>query len=93
MNPVRNTCNWYVYVLQNRHKNWYIGLTKDLRKRILQHNLGKSKATKYEVPWKLIYCEISINQKDARARERYLKSGMGRKYLKNRLKFFFAKGF
>jgi len=93
MNPVRNMCNWYVYVLQNKHKKWYIGSTKNLRKRILQHNSGKNKSTKYGVPWKIIYCEISINQQDARAREKYLKSGMGRRYLKNRLKFFFAKGF
>ena len=93
MSPVRNTHNWYVYVLQNKHKHRYIGSTNNLRKRILQHNSGKNKSTKYGVPWKLIYCEISINQQDTRARERYLKSGMGRKYLKNRLKFFFAKGF
>ena len=93
MSPVRNTNVWYVYVLQNKERHWYIGSTKDLRKRILHHNLGKSRFTKYGVPWKVIYCEISTNQKDARARERYLKSGMGRKYLKNRLKFFFAKGF
>lgn len=45
------------------------------------------------VPWKMIYCEISLNQKDARAREKYLKSGMGRRYLKNRLKLFFAYDF
>ena len=93
MNPVRNTPGWYVYVLQNRRRHWYIGSTKDLRKRILKHNSGKNKSTKHGVPWKLIYCEISINQQDARARERYFKSGMGRRYLKNRLKFFFAKGF
>jgi len=93
MNPVRNTTLWYIYVLQNKDKKWYIGSTRDLRKRILTHNSGKNKSTKYGIPWKLIYCEISINQKDTRARERYLKSGMGRKYLKNRLKFFFAKGF
>jgi len=93
MNPVRNANMWYVYVLQNKERYWYIGSTRDLRKRILHHNLGKNRSTKYGVPWKLIYCEISINQQDARARERYLKSGMGRKYLKNRLKFFFAKGF
>ena len=93
MSPVRNAPFWYVYVLQNEHRRWYIGSTKDLRKRILKHNSGKNKSTKYGIPWKLIYCEISINQKDARARERYLKSGIGRKYLKNRLKFFFAKGF
>ena len=93
MNPVRNTPIWYVYVLQNKHGSWYIGSTRNLRKRILSHNSGKNRSTKYGVPWKVIYCEISTNQQDARARERYLKSGMGIKYLKNRLKFFFAKGF
>lgn len=84
---------WYAYVLKNKYSKWYIGSTKDLQKRISDHNLGKNKSTKYGVPWKLIYCEISLNIKDARAREKYLKSGMGRRYLKNRLKFFFAQGF
>lgn len=93
MNSVRNTRSWYVYVLQNKRRKWYIGSTYNLRKRILRHNSGKNTATKYGVPWKLIYCEISINKQDALSRERYLKSGMGRKYLKNRLKFFFAKSF
>ena len=83
---------WYVYVLQSNKGNWYIGSTKDLQKRILKHNLGKNKSTKYGIPWKVIYCEISLSRRDTRAREKYLKSGMGRRYLKNRLKFFFAKG-
>ena len=82
---------WYVYVLlSKRIQRWYIGSTRDLRKRILRHNLGKNKSTKYGIPGKLIYCEISLNKADARAREKYLKSGIGRRYLKNRLKFFFA---
>jgi len=84
---------WYVYVLQNQKKHWYIGSTKDLRKRILRHNSGKNKSTKYGLSWKLIYYEACLNKEDARAREKYLKSGMGRRYLKNRLKFFFVKGF
>ena len=84
---------WYVYVLQNNQGKWYIGSTKDLRKRILRHNSGKNKSTRYSGPWKLIYYESPLNKKDARAREKYLKSGMGRRYLKNRLKFFFAQGF
>ena len=84
---------WYVYVLQNQKKHWYIGSTKDLRKRILRHNSRKNKSTKYGLPWKLIYYEACLNKEDARAREKYLKSGMGRRYLKNRLKFFFVKGF
>lgn len=72
---------------------WYTGSTHDLRKRILSHNSSKNKSTKYGVPWKLIYYESSLNKSDARAREKYLKSGMGKRYIQNRLKFFFAEGF
>jgi len=81
---------WYVYVLQNRNNRWYIGSTNNYKKRISTHNQGKNKATKPYLPWKLIYLEVSVNREDARAREKYLKSGMGRRYLKNRMKFFFA---
>lgn len=89
INPVRSQ-RWYVYLLLSKKDgHWYIGSTKDLQKRILSHNAGKNSSTKHGAPWKLIYCEIGLNQKDARAREKYLKSGMGRRYLKNRLKFFF----
>jgi len=85
---------WYVYLLLSKKTGqWYIGSTRNLRKRILRHNSGKNKSTKYGAPWKVIYCEISINKEDARVREKYLKSGMGRRYLKNRLKFFFASSF
>ena len=84
---------WYVYVLQNKDNDWYIGSTRDLQKRILTHNAGENKSTKYDIPWKIIYCEVSLNKNDARAREKYLKSGMGRRYLKNRLKLFFDKDF
>ena len=84
---------WYVYLLQNKDKDWYTGSTKNLQKRILNHNSGRNKSTKHGLPWKVIYCEICLSQDDARARERYLKSGMGRRYLKNRLKFFFVQDF
>jgi len=85
---------WYAYLLQSQKSGkFYIGSTKDLRKRILSHNSGQNKSTKTDIPWKLIYCEISLNKKDTRAREKYFKSGMGRRYLKNRLKFFFARDF
>ncbi len=45
-------------------------------------------STKSGLPWKLIYYEGCLNEKDAKAREKYLKSGMGKRYIKNRLKFF-----
>ena len=90
INPVRSQ-QWFVYLLQSKKNGqWYIGSTKDMQKRILSHNQGKNLSTKSGAPWRFIYCEIGLNSKDARAREKYLKSGMGRRYLKNRLKFFFA---
>lgn len=94
MRPVRNLPKLYVYILvSQRTGKWYTGSTNSLQKRILSHNSGKNKSTKAGVPWQLVYREISLNRDDARAREKYLKSGMGKKYLTNRLKLFFAKDF
>lgn len=76
--------------MSKKNGGWYIGSTKDMQKRILAHNAGTNRSTKHGAPWGIIYCEISLNKKDARSREKYLKSGQGRRYLKNRLKFFFA---
>lgn len=85
---------WYVYLLISKNNGrWYIGSTRDMQKRILAHNSGRNRSTRYDIPWELVYCEIGLNKDDARSREKYLKSGMGRRYLKNRLKFFFAQGF
>ena len=80
---------YYVYILQSEKSGqWYTGRTNDLRKRLSQHNLGQSTWTKGGVPWKLIYYEACIDEKDAQAREKYLKSGPGKAYLNNRLKRF-----
>jgi len=85
---------FYAYVLMSPKTGlWYTGFTNDLRKRILEHNTKLNKSTKFGTPWKLIYYEASLHSKDAKAREKYLKSGMGKRYIKNRLKFFFAQGF
>jgi putative endonuclease len=79
--------NFFVYVLESEiDKSWYIGFTGDLTKRINEHNNGESYYTNRKKPWKVIYYEVSFNKFDAIAREKYLKSGMGRRYLKNRLK-------
>jgi len=80
---------WYVYVLKSlKYDQWYTGMTNDLRRRVIEHNNGKSEYTKYRGPYKIIYYEASFNELDARAREKYLKSGAGKRYLKNRLKNF-----
>ena len=82
---------WYTYVLQSKvNKQFYTGSTKDLRKRFQQHSDGKSTFTKSYRPYALIYYEACTNEADARSRELFLKSGMGKRYLKNRLKRFLS---
>ena len=88
MNPVR--AFHYVYILKSlKNNNWYTGCTSYLQKRFAEHNDGKSTYTKNRGPYELIYYEASLNKQDAFVRERYLKSGMGKRYVNNRLKEFF----
>lgn len=90
MNPVRDTM-CYVYLLQDTGtKSWYTGSTRNLRKRLVEHQQGKSQWTKSRGPWKLIYYEACLDEADARLREIYLKTGMGKRYLNNRMKRFLS---
>ncbi len=78
---------YYVYVLQsNQDKRFYTGFTRDLIKRIEEHNSGISIATKGRIPLKLVYYEFCLNHKDAVKREKYLKTTWGKRYIKNRIK-------
>ncbi len=82
---------FYTYVFKSlKNDKLYTGCTKDLRKRFDLHNKGRSSYTKEDGPWKLIYYEACVNESDAYAREKYLKSGMGKRYVKNRLKRFLS---
>ena len=77
---------FYVYIIQSEaDKNFYTGFTRNLEKRIIYHNSGLNNSTKYRRPFKLIYCEAYINEKDARVREKFLKSGRGREIIKKQL--------
>lgn len=72
----------YVYVLQSAADcGLYIGETGDLRRRLAQHHAGESRATARRRPFELIYYEAYRLRKDAEGRERFLKSGAGRRYL------------
>jgi len=65
---------FYVYILKSKKdKRLYIGYTADLRKRLVDHNKGKTKSTKHRRPLKLIYYEAYKNKKDATQREYDLK--------------------
>ena len=90
--PVRDyTVMYYTYILKSKKNSvLYTGSTNDLRKRLKQHNDGKSTYTNKFKPWEVIYYEACNNEQDARSRELYLKSGMGKRYLKNRLRGFLS---
>ena len=81
-----------VYILENKEdKSWYIGQTDDLERRIKQHNSGNGARTtsvKQRESWKLIYAEAYLNKSDALGREKFLKGGSGRTYLKKQLKHY-----
>ena len=78
---------YYVYVLlSEKDSKFYTGATSDLKNRIKQHNEGKVLLTKNRRPLQLVYYEACLNQEDAFRREKYLKTGMGKRYLRNRLK-------
>jgi putative endonuclease len=78
---------FFVYVLRSmRDRNFYTGHTKDLQARIETHNKGLVQSTKNRIPLELVYWEGCLDQHDAVARERYLKSSWGKRYLKGRLR-------
>ena len=81
---------FYMYILQSlKSEKLYVGFTKDLKKRVQEHNRRLNFSTKFHLPWKLIYYEASLNEKDARRREGYFKTSQGRRMIKLRLKEYF----
>ena len=75
--------NW-IYVLKSKNdNNLYIGSTSDLEKRLYYHNSGKVRSTKSRRPLEIIYKEQYGSATDARKRENFLKTGQGRKLLRD----------
>ena len=78
---------YYTYVLlSQKDRQFYTRSTGNLRERIKEHNNGEVSSTKYRRPLRLIYYEACLNKYDALRREKYLKTGMGKRYLQSRLK-------
>ena len=75
-----------VYVLKSasngRH---YVGQTEDLERRLLEHHTGLAKYTRNRGPWRIVYQEQYSARAEAMKKERFLKSGQGREWLKSKL--------
>ncbi|MBA3733217.1 GIY-YIG nuclease family protein [Patescibacteria group bacterium] len=77
---------FYTYVLMSSKDNeLYVGFSKDLKNRITEHNKGLVNATKNRRPLKVVYYEACLSYSKAVEREKSLKTGFGRAYLKRRL--------
>jgi predicted GIY-YIG superfamily endonuclease len=77
----------YVYLLQSESSDdqRYVGVTSDLKQRLADHNRGQSPHTSKYVPWKLVTYIAFSDEKKAATFERYLKSGSGHAFARNRL--------
>lgn len=74
---------YFSYVFKSLKDNkLYIGWTTNLKDRLNKHNSDKIQSTKSRKPFELIYFEGRLDKKKAISREKQLKTGFGRKYLK-----------
>ena len=86
--PRKASPNMYyvVYILENQNnKSWYIGFTANLKQRLQEHKYKKSPYTSKKENWRLMYAELYLDKFDALVREKFLKSGSGRRFIKKQL--------
>jgi len=75
---------YYVYAISSKSRKYiYVGLTNDIDRRFKEHNNGYNKTTRTYKPFILIYSEVFKTRKKAREKEIYLKSGIGKEFLKS----------
>lgn len=75
-----------VYVLQSISRNYlYVGITDNLERRVAQHQNGKERTTSPYKPFLLILHEEHSTRIAARQREKYLKSGSGKEWIKRKI--------
>ncbi|MBP9869307.1 GIY-YIG nuclease family protein [Patescibacteria group bacterium] len=80
---------YFVYVLRSlTDGGWYVGFTEDVDRRLQDHNQGKNVSTKPRRPFVLIYYEAYLNKYDALGREKFLKSGSGRRFLEKQMRHY-----
>jgi putative endonuclease len=86
--PTPGTNMFYIYILQSlKDRKLYVGYTSDLKKRFMEHKKGVVASTKNRRPLILIYYEAYRSEKDARIREKFLKTGKGREFIKNNINY------
>jgi putative endonuclease len=83
MEQLKTTAGAYV-ILGSENTYMYKGCARDLRKRVSDHVLGRVARTRNRRPLNVLHVEYTSNYTEARRRENWLKSGQGRKWLKDK---------
>ena len=84
---VNEDTSCFVYVLVSRARGalrFYTGISADVQKRLTEHNAGYTFSTKGYRPWELFFSEKYATRMEARHREKFLKSGFGREFVKTK---------
>lgn len=71
----------YILFSESDHQ-FYIGYTSNIERRFLEHSTGQSKSTKHRGPLKLIFLEYYLFKEDAKKREKYFKTTIGKRVLR-----------
>ena len=74
---------WVYAIISQADNRIYVGMSEDYSRRLSEHNSGKTRSTKGYRPWRLLYKEEVTTRIEARKREKYLKSGAGKEFLKS----------
>ena len=87
----KQVCSTFTYYVPSLIWDFALAIQRILKRPLRAHKKGGAQATSYRGPWKLIYYEAYLEREDAMGRERYLKSGSGRKFLKTQLRRYLDK--
>ncbi|MBC8343042.1 MAG: GIY-YIG nuclease family protein [Bacteroidetes bacterium] len=77
---------FFAYVIYSvKFNRYYKGHCENLKNRLSEHNAGRVKSTKAFIPWEIYYFEEYASREKAITREKYFKSGAGRRFIKSKL--------
>jgi putative endonuclease len=83
-NPQRIMASFHVYAIRSLKRNYiYVGLTNNPQRRIEEHNKGKERTTRPYRPFRTLLVECFDSRPGARKREKFLKTGTGKEYLRS----------
>ncbi len=72
-----------IYAISSIAHNYiYVGMTQNLEERLKRHNSGREKTTRAYLPFEVIFTEVCMSRPEARKREKYWKSGIGKEKLR-----------